>query len=773
MKKYLISLSLTLLWIGIQALQGQEVIRDLHVHASQLKKACNLPSQPKSLGDTVNYFRFDTINLPVLEDFTKDYFFKYQQGSYTCPDRYSFIKFLVDDSYLDEFTGTRDSSYFITRQQQADSSWVSDSTLKPSYEVKFFNYDHPEVAYDTVLFYKNFHTLDSLYLSGITTSRLIFLDSSVFVNDSFTLFHCYPAGNYLWTDNEVYVNNDYPIQPPTIGVASFDGADSSGVPYDWSLASNYFPHGIADHLTSFPIRLGNYELSDSVFFSFFYQPQGRGANAPQSIDSLLLQFLLPNGNWKTIWYSEGFSLQTMTENEGFNFVSIRIDSIYLYNGFRFRFLNWATLTGAVDLWHIDMIRLDKNRKSNDRNFRDGAFVYNYRSLLKKYQSIPYPHYSARNEFEYMIVDTVNPFIRNLNDSVMPAGYSYSLTGDGISPLQSFPPSFGNLASNTICALTSNCYDIAGGNPYNLLLLDQTYEFPSNASGNDSADYTFKIFNNAVTSDYNHYNDTVTFHQSFHNYYAYDDGTAENGYGLNVSRAQLAMRFKLYKQDYLRAVAMYFDPLTTNYFAANSPYTFTLKIWTGGEYPENLVYKKDSLLPRFGTSNFFTRINDFAYYFIDTTLLLDTGGYFFIGWEQLSDEVLGLGFDRNINSNENMFFDIQDGNGWYQSELPGTWMIRPCFGDTFSTPLPITERSVSYTFGLLPNPANQTVKIFSNQFDYHKTYIAQIRDLSGRIVLHADPAGEISLSGLQEGVYLVTVLEGNKTLFNTQKLVVTH
>jgi len=773
MKRFLFSLSLTLLWIGVQAQHGHEVIKDLHVHAGQLKKTWALPVQPKALGDTVKYFRFDTLNLPILEDFTKDYFFGYQQGTYTCPDSYSYIKFLVDDSYLDEFIGTVDSSYFITRLQQPDSSWVSDSILKPSYELKFFNYDNPDIAYDTALYYKNFHTLDSTYLSGVTNSRLIPLDSNVFVNDSFTLFHCFPTDTFLWTDHDVYVNNDYPIQPPTIGVATFDGADSSGVPYDWSLAPNYFPHGKADYLTSFPIKLGGYELADSVYFSFFYQAQGRGANAPQDIDSLVLQFLLPSGNWTNVWYSEGYSLQSMSENEGFNFVSIRVDSIYLYNGFRFRFLNWATLTGAVDLWHIDMIRLDKNRKANQRDFNDAAFVYNYRSPLKKYQSIPYPHYSARNDVEYMITDTVNPYIRNLNDSVMQVAYSYSLTGDGISPLQTFPPSSGNLASNSVCALTSTCFDIGGGNPFILPFLNQSYEFPSNASGNDSAAYTLKIFAEPINSDFNRYNDTVTYHQNFFNYYAYDDGTAENGYGLNVSRAQLAMRFKLYKQDYLRAVAMYFDPLTTNYFSANSPYTFTLKIWTGGEYPENLIYQKDSLLPRFGTTDFFTRINDFAYYFIDTTLLLDTGGYFFVGWEQITDEVLGLGFDRNINSNENMFFDIQDGNGWYQSELPGTWMIRPCFGDTFTTPIGIAEQPALNSFGLMPNPANQTVKIYSNQFDYNKAYVAEIRDLSGRVVLRENPANDISLLGLQSGVYLVTVLEGNKSLFKTQKLVVTH
>ena len=44
--------------------------------------------------------------------------------------------------------------------------------------------------------------------------------------DDFNQTSYFPE-NSRWTDNDVFVNNTYPINPPTIGVATFDGLNSS------------------------------------------------------------------------------------------------------------------------------------------------------------------------------------------------------------------------------------------------------------------------------------------------------------------------------------------------------------------------------------------------------------------------------------------------------------------------------------------------------------------------------------------------------------------
>ena len=96
-----------------------------------------------------------------------------------------------------------------------------------------------------------------------------------------------------WFDNEVFVNTDFSYRPPSWGVATFDAVDADGNIYPEANPLQF----VADHLTSQPIRLDSVfdpvpkqlTPSDSVYFSFYYQPQGRG-NDPQERDSLVLQF---------------------------------------------------------------------------------------------------------------------------------------------------------------------------------------------------------------------------------------------------------------------------------------------------------------------------------------------------------------------------------------------------------------------------------------------------------------------------------------------------
>jgi hypothetical protein len=615
--------------------------------------------------------------------------------------------------------------------------------------------------------------LDSVFTIDSTKYVVQKVDSVVYINQKFVLYQCTPNQNPLWIRQDVYINNHYPISPPTFGVATFDGADSSGMPYDWSVIPNYFPEGRADKLISNPINLSSLTKADSVYFSFYYQPQGRGANAPEPQDSLVLQFKKNDtlGTWQTMWFSGGYSLpdNNATSNAyKFKFVNIFVDSVFLYNNFQFRFYNCATLTGAVDMWHIDMVRLDKNRSRNDSIFSDAAFSYSYPSILRNYQSVPYTHYSAKKSLQFdMVSDTLYPFLHNQNNLQMNLTLRASVTKEGNPAELISPGSSNNVAPFTYCQVGKNC--VSNGDNFNMNPI--TYEFPAGAANEDTAKFDFKIDITNINNDLITSNNTITTRQNFFNYYAYDDGTAENGYGLNVLDSKLAMRFKIYKPDTLRAVAMYFDPQTINFFSENNPYKFTLQVWVGSEYPEVLLYEKDSLQAKFGTYNFYSRINDFAYYLIDTTLVIDTGGYVFVGWKQQTVQILGLGFDRNINSNENMFYDIQDGNGWYQSQLPGSWMIRPCFGKKFTPPVGLNEPLAVSNFVIVPNPATESFSLYSANFFSGKSYQIQISDISGRVIKSEKNPENISISDITAGVYFVSVIENGGKQFAPQKLIV--
>ena len=70
----------------------------------------------------------------------------------------------------------------------------------------------------------------------------------------------------LWIDQDVFINDNYAINPWTIGVATFDGLDETGYPHDWTGSG---ATGWADDLTSKPIDLSTYSVGDSIYISFF------------------------------------------------------------------------------------------------------------------------------------------------------------------------------------------------------------------------------------------------------------------------------------------------------------------------------------------------------------------------------------------------------------------------------------------------------------------------------------------------------------------------
>ena len=95
--------------------------------------------------------------------------------------------------------------------------------------------------------------------------------------DDFSKEDIYPDAS-LWIDSNVFINRDYPIQPPTLGAATFDGVSKTGCPYDTTAGSTVsLP---ADKLTSKPINLA-LTPGDSVYLSFYCQAEGRG-NDPES-----------------------------------------------------------------------------------------------------------------------------------------------------------------------------------------------------------------------------------------------------------------------------------------------------------------------------------------------------------------------------------------------------------------------------------------------------------------------------------------------------------
>ena len=187
--------------------------------------------------------------------------------------------------------------------------------------------------------------------------------------DDFSKPGPYPDSS-KWTDMNVYVNYNLPVCPHTLGVATFDGLDSVGMPYFPGISP--YASKPADYLTSRPFSwlkpssTLRYQLLDSIYLSFYYQAgtyfgvDGNGRSSlfyyPKSTDSLLLQFR-PGGskNWKTVWFRTGYTPKADTDTV-FHMVMIPFNNIadtaYLRDGFQFRFMNYASCA-AADHWSID------------------------------------------------------------------------------------------------------------------------------------------------------------------------------------------------------------------------------------------------------------------------------------------------------------------------------------------------------------------------------------------------------------------------------------
>ncbi len=561
--------------------------------------------------------------------------------------------------------------------------------------------------------------------------------------DDFSTSYLYPDAN-LWADSFVFINNSYPDLPPSIGVATLDAIDDKGNFYQ---GAGYEISFTADYLSSKPINL-DYPEDQSIYLSFYYQPQGLGDN-PEEKDSLILEFYdVQDSVWNKVWSRAG------TTNQNFEQVIIHIsDTKYLKKGFRFRFKNLASLSSAsvpskvgnVDHWHIDYVYLNRNRNASDLIKHDIAFVSPMYSFLSDYSAMPWKHFltnpaamlKTNIEVIYRNNDNVNRLIERL---------------DFI-----FKDNSGNRQNDT---LEGGSSDMTPG-----LLVNYrapfSYSFTTNTQDTASFTVTAKI----TTDDFDPVmNNEIHYLQKFYNYYAYDDGSAEVGYGLigeGTKYAKLAYQFDAKMKDTLQSVQMYFN---RTYNDASKKY-FYLTIWDddGTGQPGEILYQKEGALPEYKNG-----LNQFHTYILDTTLVLQ--GKFYVGWIQTTEDLLNVGMDINTVSNDKIFYNIT--GTWTKSKYEGSLMIRPVFGKSIVTALAKNPSFINnIDIKLYPNPVNDILNIRIDNEMTEQFYIYVI-DTKGSILYKntVEKQGSIDLSGFQTGIYLLRISD-KKGIFNkTYKII---
>jgi len=576
-----------------------------------------------------------------------------------------------------------------------------------------------------------------------------FSGNSIFPNDS------------LWADKNVFINTAYPYMPPTIGVATFDALNDTGAIYPTANSYGF----AADTLTSNPIRLdsitGAHPMalykSSGIYFSFYYQPQGDTVlgNAPEYGDSLVLEFYSPTTkNWKQVWSDTGSTLQKFHSRYHTWFKQVLIpitDSVnYYQKGFRFRFYNWASIannsipswqSGNVDIWNLDYVYLDKGRSKGDSIHKDIAFVNPASSMLKNYYAMPWSQYKIDTTAE--MKDTLHMTIANLDSTEYQLSYKYNVQEIG------------------------NTWNYAyNGGSYNIYpVIDSGYlKYPPHASPpvafhfpTNSADSVVFVITHAIkeglNGDSHRQNDTTIFEQKFYNYYAYDDGVPEAGYGLSPANAMLAYQFKLNKADTLRAVEMYFNQTLNN---ASQQY-FYLTVWKDANgYPGDTLYQQMGVKPKYGDS-----LNKFVRYRIDDRKVL-VSGTFYVGWKQTTDDNLNLGFDMNNDEHKKIFYNV--GNGWMNSNYAGALMMRPILGKVLPLVAGIKEiTSTANEIKVFPNPStgeNISIDIPDSQNQDISKFTIHVFNMIGNEVYESPFTKTLNVSNLQNGIYLISVTSNN-------------
>lgn len=556
--------------------------------------------------------------------------------------------------------------------------------------------------------------------------------------DDFSYPGIYPD-QQLWADSDAFVNGTFCDNPITIGVATLDGINKLGNPYDSNYVSTQSV--VCDHLTSQPIDLSGYSDADNVYLGFFYQPQGLG-DEPEDNDSLVLEFYSFNGTdsgWVHIWVEGG------RPDSAFQEVRIKLDNPdYFWGGFQFRFYNYATPNGNRDHWNLDYISLRANESAVQQLF-DISFVHPVTSYLSEYTAMPYSHYKeevsrGNNAVKGSVADTVRSYY--IPGGGASAAVVFEITDkDGISQFNQQD------AHSSILEFANDAFQV--GLPANV--------FPATIA--DFADFQVRH----MLSTSNSGSDTSYFTQHFYNYYAYDDGSAESATGVHVAYSKYAYKFDVKKADSLLGIQIYFNPWGKNVHQD----LFSLCLWSDINVQNNTETLVSQTIDKKPANN--DSINGFVDYFFDAPLSVDSG-INYIGIVQSSQTEIGLGVDHNTDSHDKMFLNFN--NQWYNSTITGSWMMRPIFGKMLT--IGVNEvAQAGFEADVFPNPAGDRIYVKGEW--PAQTSVIFISNMLGETVRTVPAAAGgvtvINTSDLDAGVYVVRVMSGARVFSAVKKVVV--
>ena len=528
--------------------------------------------------------------------------------------------------------------------------------------------------------------------------------------DDFSISEFTPDGIRVWGNDtttqwdveaskDVYVNATLAKNPPTYKVVTFDGLKGDG-------SFHGDGRGLTDQLVSDSIDLSAYNEGDDIYLSFYWQAGGN-VEVPEKGDSLVLQFFDPAAEtqWGTIWLIDG---EDVEYDSVFYQERFMLTQNYLTNQFRFRFQAYGDQNGPFDAWHVDYIYLNDDRANDDYFYLDRGFTGQLTSPLTPFNALPVNQLRA-NLNTFTGPQTAQAF--NLDRFIQPTEYVVVLRElvnqvqidanqyGSENPLQPNPNA---LIHNTERILTFDGFDLTGLPNQDSLILSSTLYIES--SDDDFLDGTVIDLRD---------NDTLRAEYLFHDFYAYDDGTAEYAVGNNIRGGKVGVQYWVEEQDTLTHIDFYFP----NIAPSSDGSSLTLRIYNDLETES--VMRTQPITITTGKS-----INEFTRYALNRPLIVtDT---FYITYEQNVNQYVGIGFDRSNHAASEYIFD-NIGDVWVRNDrLKGALMIRPVFKSVADFTLGAIDEMEQPS--IYPNPTEGLIAI---QGDYLSI---QVHNLSGQLLL---------------------------------------
>lgn len=537
---------------------------------------------------------------------------------------------------------------------------------------------------------------------------------------------------YWLPGSGVYVNNTLAASHPSMNVATFDGLNANGAPYN---VVNPLTQSFTDTLTSQPVNLAGKVAGDSVYISFYWSAKGLG-ELPDSSDFFRLEFFNKAKEWVTVWNQQGYQVDTLFHQQ---FVNIK-DPNFFHDAFQFRFRSYGRSSGAYDTWHLDYVHLNAKRSAKQPYLFDVAMRRAVSPFLKRYTAMPLRQYLINPQAatsDSARTDIVNNF-NNFN--VLTSTFTLTDEQKGTEFLRNVQRSVYVEALKSQVLRTKLAAVKPTGQPDSLVLISKFFVTTTDTIPGVSLKT----------------NDTISSRTALSDYFAYDDGSAEYGVQVNQKLGRVAVQYILAKADTIGGVRMSMVSFNKDI----SGQGFTIQIFGNkNNKPDQLIAQR-SVTVRYPA----TRNGLVDYAFTTPVAVPDT---FYVGWLQINEQPVTVGFDRNsMLGSTSVYYNL--GTEWAkETGLKGSIMIRPYLGKkalgiiTGNEPVP-GSGNIFY-----PNPSRGQVHWSSKSVKRIEIY-----SVNGALIHTILPVGgqqSVSVEHLNPGMFLFKATDGKRSF--VQKMLI--